>query len=178
MWTTTTLLTRNVDDFRQIDNGKVQERGMLAWCSDLEPPPSPYALVPTLLCMLRSRCYARRRQRPDAAGRQTSDTLWELHHANDQRQSDARSWRGSCLSRPGHPLPRRAGPAPSPGLAMLGEAGWPAFSAHPARVALAVVLFVLAGVSLFAGGNLRRGLREARGNRWVLVALGVLRGAR
>src|SRR6266704_4956629 len=26
MWTTTTLLPRNVDDFRQIDNGKVQER--------------------------------------------------------------------------------------------------------------------------------------------------------
>ena len=51
------------------------------------------------------------------------------------------------------------------GLAMLGEGGWTAFFAHPALIALAVVLFVLAGVSLFAGGNLRRGLREDRGNR-------------
>ena len=57
------------------------------------------------------------------------------------------------------------------GLAMLGEGGWTAFFAHPALVALAVVLFVLAGVSLFAGGNLSRGLREDRGNRWVIGAL-------
>jgi hypothetical protein len=60
------------------------------------------------------------------------------------------------------------------GLAMLGEGGWTAFFAHPARVALAVVLFVLAGVSLFAGGNLRRGLREDRSNRWVIGALALL----
>jgi protein-S-isoprenylcysteine O-methyltransferase Ste14 len=60
------------------------------------------------------------------------------------------------------------------GLAMLGEGGWTAFVAHPALVALAVVLFVLAGISLFAGGNLSRGLREDRGNRWVIGALVLL----
>jgi protein-S-isoprenylcysteine O-methyltransferase Ste14 len=36
------------------------------------------------------------------------------------------------------------------------------------------VLAVLAGLSLFAGGNLRPGLREDRSNRWVLVAFGLL----
>jgi len=57
------------------------------------------------------------------------------------------------------------------GLAILGWGGWTAFFAHPARVALAVVLAVLAGVSLFAGGNLSPGVREDRGNRWVIGAL-------
>ena len=57
------------------------------------------------------------------------------------------------------------------GLAILGWAGWTAFFAHPARVALAVVLAVLAGVSLFADGNLSPGVREDRGNRWVIGAL-------
>ncbi len=51
------------------------------------------------------------------------------------------------------------------GLAILGWGGWTAFFAHPALVALAIMLFVLAGVSLFAGGNLSPGLREDRGNR-------------
>jgi protein-S-isoprenylcysteine O-methyltransferase Ste14 len=60
------------------------------------------------------------------------------------------------------------------GLAILGWGGWTAFFAHPALVALAVVLAVLAGVSLFADGNLRPGLREDRGNRWVIVAVALL----
>src|SRR5215831_15456358 len=60
------------------------------------------------------------------------------------------------------------------GLAILGWGGWTAFFAHPARVALAVALVVLAGVSLFAGGNLSAGVREDRGNRWVIVALTLL----
>ena len=51
------------------------------------------------------------------------------------------------------------------GLAILGWGGWTAFFAHPARVALAVVLAILAGVSLVADGNLSPGLREGRGNR-------------
>jgi len=59
-------------------------------------------------------------------------------------------------------------------LAMLGEGGWTAFFAHPARIALAVMLFVLAGISLVAGGNLRRGLREDRSNRWVIGAVALL----
>jgi protein-S-isoprenylcysteine O-methyltransferase Ste14 len=57
------------------------------------------------------------------------------------------------------------------GLAILGWGGWTAFFSHPARVALAMVLAVMAGVALFAGGNLSPGLREDRGNRWVLVPL-------
>jgi hypothetical protein len=67
-----------------------------------------------------------------------------------------------------------AGTAAYLGLAILGWGGWTAFFAHPVRVALAVVLFVLAGVSLVAGGNLRRGLREGRSNRRVIVALVLL----
>src|SRR5215813_7170073 len=67
-----------------------------------------------------------------------------------------------------------AGTAAYLGLAMVGEGGWTAICTHLALVALAVVLFVLAGVSLFAGGNLSRGLREDRGNRWVIGALVLL----
>jgi hypothetical protein len=58
------------------------------------------------------------------------------------------------------------------GLAILGWGGWTAFFSHPARVALAVALAVMAGVSLFAGGNLSPGLREDRGNRWVHARVG------
>lgn len=57
------------------------------------------------------------------------------------------------------------------GLAILGWGGWAAFFSHPARVVLAVVLAVLAGVSLFADGNLSPGAREDRGNRWIIGAL-------
>jgi protein-S-isoprenylcysteine O-methyltransferase Ste14 len=60
------------------------------------------------------------------------------------------------------------------GLAILGWGGGTAFFAHPARVALAIALAVMAGASLFADGNLSPGLREDRGNRWVLVAFGLL----
>lgn len=54
------------------------------------------------------------------------------------------------------------------GLAVLGWGGLAAFFSHPALIALAVALFALAGVSLFAGGNLSPGVREDRGNRWVI----------
>jgi protein-S-isoprenylcysteine O-methyltransferase Ste14 len=60
------------------------------------------------------------------------------------------------------------------GLAILGWGGWTAFFSHPARVALAIALAVMAGASLFAGGNLSPGLREDRGNRWVIVTLALL----
>jgi protein-S-isoprenylcysteine O-methyltransferase Ste14 len=66
------------------------------------------------------------------------------------------------------------GTAASLGLAILGWGGWTAFFAHPARVALAVTLAVLAGVSLFADGNLSPGVREERGNRWVIGAVTLL----
>jgi protein-S-isoprenylcysteine O-methyltransferase Ste14 len=55
-------------------------------------------------------------------------------------------------------------------LAVLGWGGPAAFFSHPALIALAVAIFVMAGASFFAGGNLSPGLREDRGNRWVLIA--------
>jgi protein-S-isoprenylcysteine O-methyltransferase Ste14 len=60
------------------------------------------------------------------------------------------------------------------GLAILGWGGWTAFFSHPARVALAVALAVMAGVSLFSDGNLSPGLHEDRGNRWVIGALALI----
>jgi protein-S-isoprenylcysteine O-methyltransferase Ste14 len=55
-------------------------------------------------------------------------------------------------------------------LAVLGWGGLAAFFSHPALIALAVAVFVMAGASFFAGGNLSPGVREDRGNRWVLIA--------
>jgi protein-S-isoprenylcysteine O-methyltransferase Ste14 len=60
------------------------------------------------------------------------------------------------------------------GLAVLGWGGFSAFFSHPARTALVIVLFALAAVALFAGGNLSPGEREDRGNRWVLAVFGVV----
>jgi protein-S-isoprenylcysteine O-methyltransferase Ste14 len=60
------------------------------------------------------------------------------------------------------------------GLAILGWGGFPPFFSHPALIALVVVLFVLSGVSFFAGGNLRPGVREARSNRWVIPVFMVI----
>ncbi len=60
------------------------------------------------------------------------------------------------------------------GLAVLGWGGFAAFFSHPPLVALTLVLFALAGVSVFAGGNLSPGQREDRSNRWVLVPLGLI----
>ncbi len=37
-----------------------------------------------------------------------------------------------------------------------------------------VVLFALSVVSFFAGGNLSPGVREARGNRWVIAVFAVI----
>jgi len=60
------------------------------------------------------------------------------------------------------------------GVAVLGRGGFAAFFSHPPLTALAMVLFAVSGIALFAGGNLSSGVREDRGNRWVLVAFGVL----
>jgi protein-S-isoprenylcysteine O-methyltransferase Ste14 len=56
-------------------------------------------------------------------------------------------------------------------LAILGWGGFAPFFSHPALIALAGVTFALALASLFAGGNLSPGVREDRGNRWVIWAL-------
>jgi len=59
-------------------------------------------------------------------------------------------------------------------LAVLGWRGISAFFAHPPLVALTVVLFALAAVSLFTSGNLSSGQQEDRSNRWVLAVFSVL----
>jgi protein-S-isoprenylcysteine O-methyltransferase Ste14 len=60
------------------------------------------------------------------------------------------------------------------GLAILGWGGFAAFFSHPALIALTIVLFALSGVALFTRGNLSAGVREDRGNRWVIAAFGVI----
>jgi protein-S-isoprenylcysteine O-methyltransferase Ste14 len=59
-------------------------------------------------------------------------------------------------------------------LAVLGWGGAAAFFSHPPFVALTVALVALTGASLFTEGNLSSGEREDRGNRWVLIAFGVI----
>ena len=56
------------------------------------------------------------------------------------------------------------------GLAVLGWGGFAAFFSHPALVALAVAVFIIAVAAYFAGGNVSPGVREDRGNRWVIAA--------
>jgi protein-S-isoprenylcysteine O-methyltransferase Ste14 len=60
------------------------------------------------------------------------------------------------------------------GLAVLGWGGFAAFFGHPPLIALAVVTVVLTLAALFSAGNLSAGEQEDRGNRWVLIAFGVL----
>jgi protein-S-isoprenylcysteine O-methyltransferase Ste14 len=60
------------------------------------------------------------------------------------------------------------------GLAVLGWGGFVDFFCHPALVALAVAVAALGIAGVFAGGNLSPGVREDRGNRWVLVPLSLL----
>ena len=59
-------------------------------------------------------------------------------------------------------------------LAILGKGGFSAFFSHAPLAALAAILFVLAGVAAFAGGNVSSGVREDRSNRWVIWVLAVL----
>jgi protein-S-isoprenylcysteine O-methyltransferase Ste14 len=60
------------------------------------------------------------------------------------------------------------------GVAILGWGGFRPFFSHPALIALMVVLFALSGVAFFAGGNLSPGVREARGNRWVIAVFVII----
>jgi protein-S-isoprenylcysteine O-methyltransferase Ste14 len=63
------------------------------------------------------------------------------------------------------------------GVAVLGRGGLTAFFSDPALAALAAVTLALTAVAAFAGGNLSSGVREDRGNRWVLptfFAIGLL----
>ncbi|HTW70251.1 MAG TPA: isoprenylcysteine carboxylmethyltransferase family protein [Acetobacteraceae bacterium] len=60
------------------------------------------------------------------------------------------------------------------GLAILGSGGFAAFFSHPPLIALVIVGVALTGAALFSEGNLSAGEREDRGNRWVLIAFGVI----
>jgi protein-S-isoprenylcysteine O-methyltransferase Ste14 len=60
------------------------------------------------------------------------------------------------------------------GLAILGAGGFAAFFAQPALIALAIFLMLLTGAALFTKGNLSRGEREDRANRWVIAAFGLI----
>jgi protein-S-isoprenylcysteine O-methyltransferase Ste14 len=60
------------------------------------------------------------------------------------------------------------------GLAILGAGGVAAFSARPALLALAAAFALLMIASCFAGGNVSPGVREDRGNRWVIVAFALI----
>ncbi len=59
-------------------------------------------------------------------------------------------------------------------LAVLAMGGLDAFLAHPALIALTVVTLLMLMAAMFTSANLSSGEREDRGNRWVLVAFGVL----
>jgi protein-S-isoprenylcysteine O-methyltransferase Ste14 len=59
-------------------------------------------------------------------------------------------------------------------LAVFARGGWSAFVSEPALVALLACTVVLAAASLFTRGNLDRGIREDRGNRWVIGAIGLI----
>src|SRR5215469_7407730 len=60
------------------------------------------------------------------------------------------------------------------GLAVLGWGGLRPFFSHPALTALVVVLFALSILSFFAGGNVNAGVREDRGNRWVIAVIVII----
>lgn len=59
-------------------------------------------------------------------------------------------------------------------LAIIGWGGIAPFFSNPARIALTVILFLLTGAALFTRGNLSSGVREDRGNRWVIAAFGII----
>jgi protein-S-isoprenylcysteine O-methyltransferase Ste14 len=65
------------------------------------------------------------------------------------------------------------------GLAILGRGGFAAFFSEPALIGLTVALFAILVAASLAGGNLSSGVREDRGNRWVIgafVVIGLLLG--
>ncbi len=59
-------------------------------------------------------------------------------------------------------------------LAVAARGGIDVFFAEPALIGLTVVLVALCGAALAAGGNLSPGVREDRGNRWVIAVFGAI----
>jgi protein-S-isoprenylcysteine O-methyltransferase Ste14 len=60
------------------------------------------------------------------------------------------------------------------GLAIHGWGGFAGFLSHAALTALAILLILLTAVAPFTQGNLSRGEREDRANRWVIPAFGLI----
>src|SRR5215468_2874062 len=60
------------------------------------------------------------------------------------------------------------------GLAVLGWGGFRPFFSHAALTTLVIVLFALSILSFFAGGNVSTGVREDRGNRWVIAVFVII----
>lgn len=60
------------------------------------------------------------------------------------------------------------------GLAIAAFGGLAAFLAVPALPTVAIITLALNAAALFTEGNLSKGEREDRGNRWVLAAFAVL----
>jgi protein-S-isoprenylcysteine O-methyltransferase Ste14 len=60
------------------------------------------------------------------------------------------------------------------GGAVWGEGGMDVFFADPALAALAVLTALMTVAALFTKAHLGSGVREDRGNRWVVIALGAL----
>src|SRR5271165_7247465 len=59
-------------------------------------------------------------------------------------------------------------------LAIFGLGGPKPFFSHEALIALTVVLCLMVVASVLAGGNLSSGVREDRGNRWVIAAFALI----
>lgn len=59
-------------------------------------------------------------------------------------------------------------------LAVAGEGGLDAFLGHPQLIVLTAITFVLGVIASFTKGNLSSGIKEDRGNRWVLAVFSVL----
>ncbi|MBV8739040.1 MAG: isoprenylcysteine carboxylmethyltransferase family protein [Alphaproteobacteria bacterium] len=62
----------------------------------------------------------------------------------------------------------------APGWRCSVRGGAAGFFSQPALIALTLVLVVLSAVALFAGGNLSSGVREDRGNRWVIWVFAIV----
>lgn len=60
------------------------------------------------------------------------------------------------------------------GLAIFGRGGFAAFFSEPALVAIAVSTVAMSVVALFTQGNLSRGEREDRANRWIFPVFAVI----
>lgn len=59
-------------------------------------------------------------------------------------------------------------------IAVFAAGGIEAFFSHSPLTAVVVVTFALAVAALFSGGSMSPGVREDRGNRWVIAAFALL----